>query len=378
MPWSVKYKPKNLKEFVDQKESVDVFIKWIKKWKPRVKALLFHGMPGTGKTALIEAYATENNLEFIEMNASDFRSALQIREVLGQSMLQKPLFKKGKLFLLDEIDGLVGNEDRGGAGEIIKIIKESQFPIILTANHPYDSKLKTLRNYCQLVAFKKISVWDIEKRLEEICKKEKINADKKVLRQIAARSDGDLRSAINDLEILSQGKNSIEISDLEALDYREREGNIFDALKTIFKTRTARTAKMAIENVDKDPDEIFWWIENNIAREYEEPEEMARAFDALSKADIFKQRIKSRQNWRFKAYMIDLMTGGVAVAKKQMYRKFTRYQYPSKIIVLGRTKLMRKEEKERLLELAKQLHCSTEKVRTEFLPYLKIISGQVK
>ena len=374
MPWSIKYKPKNLKEFVNQTEAVDVFLKWIRKWKPGTKALLFHGMPGTGKTALVEAYAAENNLEFIEMNASDFRSSLQIKDVLGQSMLQKSLFKKGKIFLLDEIDGLAGNEDRGGVAEIIKIIEESQFPIVLTANHPYDAKLRTLRKYCQLVAFKKIFVWDIEKKLGEIASKEKIKIDKEALRQLANKAEGDLRSVINDLESLAQGRKEIGIKDLESLSYRERETNIFDALKIIFKTQIASTAKTAIDGVDKDPDEIFWWIENNISKEYERPEEIANAFDALSKADIFKKRISSRQNWRFKAYMIDLMTGGVAVAKKEMYKKFTRYQYPRNIIVLGRTKQMRKEEKERLVELSKQLHCSTAKVRSEFLPYLKIFS----
>lgn len=89
-----KYKPISLKEFVNQEEAVEIFLKWIKRWKPGSKALLFHGPPGIGKTALIHAWTSENNLEFIEMNASDFRSATQIQEVLGQSMMQAPLFKK--------------------------------------------------------------------------------------------------------------------------------------------------------------------------------------------------------------------------------------------------------------------------------------------
>ena len=124
MPFTVKYMPKNLKEFVNQKEAVDIFLKWIKRWKPGSKSLLFYGMPGTGKTALVHAWASENNFEFIELNASDWRSASQIQEVLGQSMKQAPLFKKSKLFLIDECDGLAGREDLGGVGAIIKIIKE--------------------------------------------------------------------------------------------------------------------------------------------------------------------------------------------------------------------------------------------------------------
>jgi len=371
LPWAEKYKPKDLKEFVNQKDALEKFLSWIKKWKPGRKALLFYGIPGTGKTALIHAFAKEKKLEFIEMNASDFRSKLQIEDVLGQSMLQAPLFKKSKIFLLDEIDGLVGREDLGGSKAIIKIIKESRFPVVLTANNPWSSRLRSLRNYCVLVKFKKITAWDVEKRLKKICEKEKIKTDREVLRQLAKKAGGDLRSAINDLETISQGKKEIEIKDLEVLGHREREVTIFDTLKIIFKTKNALAAKLSINNVDKDPDEIFWWIENNIAREYERPEEITKAFDALSKADIFKQRIRKRQNWRLKGYMIDLMTAGVALSKKEMYRKFTRYQYPSNIIVLGRTKVERREEKERLIELSKQLHCSTKKIRKEFLPFFK-------
>ena len=182
-----KYKPKNLKEFVNHKEAVDVFLKWISKWKPGSKALLFYGMPGTGKTVLIHAYASEKNLEFIELNASDWRSASQIQEVLGQSMKQIPLFKKSKVFLIDEIDGIAGREDLGGVGAVIKIIKESKFPVVLTANNAFNPRLRTLREYCQLVQFGKIHVFDIERRLKDICEKEKVKVDSEVLRHLAKR-----------------------------------------------------------------------------------------------------------------------------------------------------------------------------------------------
>lgn len=368
--WVNKYKPKNLAEYVGQKEAVEIFLNWIKNWK-QGKSLLFHGPPGTGKTCLIEAFSTEKNYEFIEMNASDFRDRKQIEEVLGQSMKQASLFGRKKIFLIDEIDGLAGRQDLGGVGAIIKIIKESRFPVVLTCNDPYNHKLKILREYCQLVQFKKFSVFDIEKKLKHVSDSESIKIDKEVLRQLSKRSEGDLRAAVIDLQSLSHGRKEIIQDDLEILSFREKEQSIFNALMMIFKTKSALAAKLAINDVDKDPEEIFWWIENNIANEYENPEEIAKAYDTLSKADLFRQRIKSRQNWKFLAYMIDLMTGGVATAKKEMYRKFTRYQYPSNMIVLGESKFERKEEKERLLELSEQLHCSMRKVRKEFLPFFK-------
>ena len=58
--WTRKYKPISLKEYVNQKEAVEKFLKWIKNWR-QGKALLFHGQPGTGKTCLVETFATEND-----------------------------------------------------------------------------------------------------------------------------------------------------------------------------------------------------------------------------------------------------------------------------------------------------------------------------
>ncbi|MEM5853461.1 MAG: replication factor C large subunit [Candidatus Aenigmatarchaeota archaeon] len=373
MPWTEKYRPRNLKEFVDQKEALQIFLDWIKKWKVGSRPILFYGKPGTGKTALVQAYANENNLELIEMNASDYRSSSQIQEVIGQSMKQASLFKRGKIFLIDEIDGIAGREDHGGISTIMKIVKESMFPIVFTANNPFDPKLRELRENCVLVEFKGIHVFDIKKRLKEICEKEKVKCDEGILEQIAKRAEGDLRAAINDLEVLAAGKKEINQEDLEVVGYREREENIFDAIKIIFKTRTAVAAKLAIINVDKDPEEIFWWIEDNITKEYEKPEEIAKAFDALSRADIFRRRIISRQDWSFRSYMIDLMTAGVAIAKNEMYHKFTKYHYPEKIKVLGKVKVVKEKESEILEKFSKILHSSKKKLKTEYFPFLKII-----
>lgn len=204
-----------------------------------------------------------------------------------------------------------------------------------------------------------------------ITQAESITIGKEVLELIAKKSAGDMRSAINDLEIISKDEK-ILISSVADVGNREREANIFDALKAIFKTNSVLGAKLSIGNVDKDPDEIFWWIENNIHNEYEKPQEIADAFDALSRADILRRRIISRQNWKLLAYVIDLMTGGVAVSKNQMYRKFTRYQYPSNIMILGRTKLTRAQSNVVLKKIGEQLHCSLRKMKFEYVPFMKI------
>jgi replication factor C large subunit len=368
----IKYRPKSLKDFVNQKEALAKFLEWYRNWKPGSKAALLYGRPGTGKTCLVEAFANDENLQLIQMNASDTRSKKQIEEVFGHASSVASFLKKGRIFLIDEIDGIAGKEDVGGIKAIIEIIKKSKHPVVLTANNPYDPKLRVLREYCELIPFSEISVWDIEKKLKEICEKEGVDYNKEVLHQIAKRSEGDLRAAINDLETVARGKKKISIEDLEVLGFREREKDMFEALKVLFKTSSFTAARLSIANVDLEPENIMWWIEENISNEYEKPEEIARAFDALAKADLFKARIINRNYWKLMRYMNDLMTAGVSLAKNEMYRKFTKYQFPAKLRYLSVSKAEREEEKEKLRKLSKLLNCSTKKVKKEFLPFFKV------
>jgi len=367
----MKYRPKSLKEFVNQKEAIEKFLNWYKNWKNTKKAALLYGPPGTGKSSFVEAFARDNNLELIQLNASDKRDANSIKTIIGNSSKNLSIWKKGKIFLIDEVDGISAFQDKGGVKALIEVIQESKFPIVLTANDPFDPKLRELREHCELIEFKRLNVLDIERKLIEILEKEGIKYDRSVVREIANRNNGDLRGAINDLEIVARNKKEIKREDLEILGFRDRETQIFDALKILFKTKYPMTAKMSIANLDMDPDEIFYWIEENIANEYEDVNEIAKAYNALSLADLFRKRIMSRQNWRYLVYMNDLMTIGVALAKKEMYRKFTKYRPPTILRLLTQTKSLREEEKMKLKKLSESLHCSTRKVKTEYLPYLQ-------
>ncbi|MCW1309786.1 MAG: replication factor C large subunit [Candidatus Nanoarchaeia archaeon] len=372
--WTEKYAPKHSKEVIAQELAIRRIKDFIENYDEQEdKALLLIGLTGTGKTCTVHAIAREMNLELIELNASDKRNASQIKEIVGSASKQKSLFGKKKLILIDEIDGISGMEDRGGIGELIKIIKESSVPIILTANDPWDPKLRSLRNYVSIVEFKKIGVRDIVRLLSMICEREGIEIDRESLIEIANMSRGDLRSAINDLQMLCMNKKKIKHKDLEVLSYRERERNIFEALGMVFKTSDAKTALRAFDNVDKEIDELILWIAENITKEYEKPEEIAKAYDYISRADVFLGRINRWQYHRFIVYANALMTAGVAISKKQMYRKFTSYKSPSKISSMFRSKEIRSVKKHILFEIAKNTHTSTSAASKFYLPYIKFI-----
>ncbi len=370
--WTEKYKPKKLEEVVGQRALID-FEKWYKNWKIGGKQALLWGKTGRGKTSSVYALAKEKNLELIEINASDVRNAEGIEESIGHSSKQMSLFNRGKIILIDEVDGLSGRSDRGGVKTLIKIIKESKFPMVLTANDAYNKKLRSLRNYCELIKFGTVHLNSMTKRLCEICENESIECDRALIKRIAREAGGDMRSAINDLETLGRGNKKICEKDIGVLGYRESKQNIFDVLKVIFKTRNIKNSIGIMRNVDKDPDEIFWWIEQNITTEYEKPKEIAKAFDYLSIADLFRSKVRVRQNWRFKKYMIDIMCGGISISKKEMYKKFSPYRPPKRLAMYGSTKASRKQVKEICEIIGKKLHVSSKVMMKDYFPFFKIM-----
>ena len=372
--WTEKHKPKNTKEILSQGSAITEMTNWIETWKPG-KALFLHGPPGTGKTLIPEVIANERKWMLLQVNASEKRNSEAIENSLSESSKNLSLFHSGKLILIDEVDG-ISSGDRGGIGAIVKIIKESKFPIIVTANNPYISKLRPLRVHAKLVRLSKVNVKSIEKRLKEICEKEGVKADESVIKNLARWSSGDIRSAITDLQMLCEGKEEISEKDLESLGFRERETNIFSILPTIFRSKNINAAKKAIRNCDKDPDEIFWWVENNLHQEFTGPGSLAKAYDILSKADVFRQRVLEQQNWRFKLYMIDTLAG-ISLAGESS-KSFIQYKPPDRFLMLSRLKRKRAEMSSVFAKLVPYTHSSEKIIKNYYLPYLKIILSRIK
>ena len=345
-----KYKPKKLEDVISQKSTIKSILDWLENWKSG-KALMLYGPTGVGKNLIVELIAKEKGLNLLEINASDKRDAASVKRLIPATK-DSSLFG-GRLILIDEADNL-SVSDRGGSIEMIDIIKNSVYPVILIAQNPYNKKLKTLRKYCELLKFRKVPKNILEKYLSDIAKNEmKLSSD--VIREIADNADGDVRSAINDLE-------------MRALGYREREKNIFETLQAIFKG-DLKGALNAINLSEKNLDEIFWWVEQNITNEYTNIEDVANAFDLLSRADIFRSKVYKYQNFRFKKYMRDMIASLSTLESK---KGFTMYKPPDRFIILGRTKAKREENEKYYGELANVLHCSKRKVK-EQLPYLNII-----
>src|SRR5574341_52818 len=154
--WIHKHQPRTLSA-VPQSEAVKLeqFVKNFSKQKK--KALLLYGPSGTCKSASVHALAKDLQWEIVEVNASDTRNEEQIEARLGQALKQRSLFFPGKIVLVDEVDGISGTNDRGGLPAIVGLIAETKFPVVLTAQDPWDKKFSTLRSKCVMVEFPALS-----------------------------------------------------------------------------------------------------------------------------------------------------------------------------------------------------------------------------
>ena len=371
-PWIIKYQPRTIKEIAGNQKAVDELKQFILGFKSqKKKAVLIYGGSGVGKTSGVYAVADELNLEVIELNASDFRNKDKINSIVGAASKQMSLFAKGKIILIDEIDGLSGTKDRGAASAVISIIKDTSFPLILTAANPYEDKLSKLRGKCSLIHFDNLDYTTIFNRLTEICSLENIGFEESALKSLSRRVGGDMRAAINDLQILSMLDKRIEKEDVEKLYDREKNETILSALVKVFKMSDPTIAVHAFDYIDEDIDKTFLWIDENLPREYKDAPSLARAYDALSRADVFRGRIRRWQHWRFLVYVNSLMTAGVACAKDERNKEFIQYRQTMRLLKIWQANMKYMKRKSIAKKIAEATHTSSYRVLHSTLPYIQ-------
>jgi len=363
-----KYRAKTYEEIIGQEIAIGAIKSFLDEF-PKKKALILHGPAGTGKTSLVIAAAKENNLEIMELNSSDLRNKSSLELTLAQAVQQQSLFKKGKIILMDEVDGVTGT-DRGGIPELVKSIIKTKFPIIMTCNDAWQSKLSPVRAKSKLIEMKALNIGSIVSILYRIAEKENLRKDPTFLKQIAIKSQGDLRAAINDLQAYSTGESLF----VDVEEKRDVEENIFNILRRLFKERSD-----FLDLFDKTKmslDEVLLWIEENIPREYQN-EALAKAYLALGKADVFRGRIYRNQFWRFLLYQNIFQSAGISYAKPTARQGFTKYERPKRILKIWLNNRKIAQKKTIAKKYARLVHCSTKRVLRDF-PILKKILQKEK
>jgi len=397
--WTEKYRPKSLREIIGNERALSTLRAWAEQWNqgkiPEKRAAILTGKPGTGKTSTALALAADLGWTVLELNASDSRNEASIKRVATAGAINEtfditggftPRRKGGrKLIILDEadnlyekldkVDGDSGLGDRGGKKAIIETIKITKQPIILIVNDFYELTKgggEPLKHLCNVITFYTINPGQIVELLKQICRGENVAVDVRVLKTIADRSKGDVRSAVNDLQSLCLNRTHLSIEDIDVLGYRDREILIFDALREVFKTKSLQSSRDCLRDVDVEPEMFLYWVAENLPREYRDAEDLAYSYEALSKADVFFGRVNASRVYDLWSYACDLMSGGVSVAKTHSYGN-SQYVFPQWL------KQMKSNQSTRLIrdsvvkKIAVVNHVSDKKAKETALPYFQTL-----
>ena len=213
--------------------------------------MILYGPPGTGKTTLANIIANVTGKKYIKLNAVNC-GVKEIKEVIDNS--KRDLFSyNGIILMLDEIQALNKKQQQA----LLEVIEEGSVTLIAsTADNPYFVVYKAILSRSTLFEFKPIQKQDIYlglkravNRLKPMYTYENINVEDEALRYIAETCNGDMRSALNKLELvfnigIDVGTNSVNItledtincSSVEILNYDNKGDDSYSVLSAFHKS----------------------------------------------------------------------------------------------------------------------------------------------
>jgi len=379
--WVEKYRPQKISDVIGNEQAKNTFVNWLKSKRRRKKAVLLYGPAGVGKTALVNAVSNQFNFAIVEMNASDTRTKKAINKVGKPATSYIALNKfstetKGNILFLDEVDGVFGQQDRGGIGAILKIIKESLVPVVMAANDPDLKKLRPLKKVCHLIRFQPVRIPLIITMLRRICVRENIEAEFEALERIAQNSQGDMRSAINDLQSIAEGRRVLRLQDTMFLSFRNKDVGMYETLKGVFSAESVGEAANLLNRSSVKYDEILLSMSDNLPLRYLDSLELANAYDLVSRADIFRGRVGT-ENWRLLRYFFNLLAEASTVSPRS-FKPFEFIYPPIRVMKLFWTKNKRLKMESICAKIALKCHVSRRTAKKDIVPFLKIILKKQK
>ncbi|MCK5140943.1 MAG: replication factor C large subunit, partial [Candidatus Heimdallarchaeota archaeon] len=371
IPWVEKYRPEVFEDFIGNSTLVQELEDWLITWNDqKKKVVLIAGPAGVGKTSVALYLIKKYNYEFVEVNASDKRNKAAVERLIGLASTEGTVIQGArvrKIILVDEADGLFGNEDRGGGPALARAIDKAKIPIICTANDPSAKSLKAAKRKMKVITFKSFTEQEILILLQRIAEKENLNIEERVLVAITKNSGGDARSAINDLQGVAFSTKDLEV----VFSPRNQKHNLDAALTNIFSAKDYGEAKRALEGVNVDYRELLYYVYEHAWKQAANPIELFNIYELIAEADIYLSLCYKKQNWIFLKYFFMLISSINLV--KQSPFKYTKFSFPSYWALMGRLRGKTAKMKQLAMKSTEKLHCSTRIFTKDIYPYLKII-----
>ena len=223
--------------------------------------MILYGPPGTGKTTLANIIANITNKKYVKLNAVNC-GVKEIKEVIDST--KQDLFSyNGIVLMLDEIQAL----NRKQQQSLLEVIEDGSVTLIAsTADNPYFVVYKAILSRSTIFEFKTIEKEDIKKglkravsKLNEMYSYEDINVEEKALDYIAETCNGDMRSALNKLELVFNVgidiisntvnitlENTINCSSVKMLNYDRGGDDGYSILSAFHKSLRGSDADAAI------------------------------------------------------------------------------------------------------------------------------------
>ena len=249
----------------------------------RFGSLLFYGPPGCGKTSIAEAIAHETNSRFVRVNAVRSNVA-ELREILAAAR-RRP--EAATILFIDELhrfnksqqDLLLPDVEEGSVRLIGATTHNPGFyvnPPLLSRSHLFRLEPLSASAVSGVLAQ---ALADVERGLGA----RRITADEKILGDLAMLCDGDLRRALNSLEVLALGLpegGAITAAELEVfarerrIRYDADEDEHYDTISAFIKSCRG-----------SDPDAAMYWLAKMLAGG-EDPRFIARRLVILASEDV--------------------------------------------------------------------------------------------
>ncbi len=302
MMWSEKYRPREVGDMVGNEEARAAVIEWFAKWKKGTKPILLTGPPGVGKTTIAGIAARRFGYDMIGLNASDVRSKSRITEVLSPVLGNTSVIGSPMIFV-DEVDGIHGRADYGGADALIRILKEATVPIVLAANRDDSAKMKAVKKAAKTIRFRPLPPRLLRIYLQSVLTKEGATLGPGTMINIVSESRGDIRSILNSAQANVSGFDPPTDRSFEAL-------NVEDGVNAFFKARSVDEARSVLYSLRIDPrQKIGAFYSSVITSDVPAGPEMAAMLRAVSEADMLYGRIIRTQNWRLLRYLDSILLG---------------------------------------------------------------------
>ena len=234
LPWIEKYRPTKIADILFDDILRSKFNRIMElKLYPN---LILMGNPGVGKTSTLLAFAKQvtgkyYNEAVLELNASDNRGLDIVDKMIIHFCKKIVTNDKGekimKFIIFDEADNITPKAQY----VISDLIDQFSSTTIFTFTCNDSTQIiESIQSKSLLIKFNKVGEKNMINRLEEICRLEKITISSEIIKEIIVNSDGDMRSALINLEVINKGLKDADKKNYLSLMTNKIEKNLLDKI----------------------------------------------------------------------------------------------------------------------------------------------------